>query len=601
MAEVFSDVHFIIIKYFKLIIYIFVFISYCIIYKKVFKMRGGEAIIESLKNMGVDTIFGYPGGQTIPFYDMLYDADINHILVRHEQCAAHAADGYARASGKVGVCLATSGPGATNLVTGIGTAFMDSSPIVAITGQVPTHLIGNDAFQEADIIGITMPIVKHSYQPKDPDLIPSIVKTSFEIARTGRPGPVLIDVPKEVQEGELTIFDDSMIQTPGYNPTTKGNIRQIKKARDLIKESKKPLILAGAGVIISNACCELKKLAETINAPVMTSLLGKGAIDETDNLALGMLGMHGRKVSNDSINESDLLIAIGIRFSDRTTGRLDSFVPDTKVIHIDIDPAEIGKNVDVDLPIVGDARNVLSSLNKLLKDYKASEDVNKWADMIKQRKKDLLPRVTYSDVPLKPQTVIKEISEVLTPDSILTTDVGQNQMWAAHFYDTQKPRKFISSGGLGTMGFGFPSAIGAKIACPEDTVVSINGDGGFLMVCQELATVREYDIPVIAVVLENRTLGMVYQWQSLLYDERHSQTLLGNSPDFVKLAESFGVNALRITKPGETKEALKSAIKDNEPILLDIVVNPDELLPMLPPGAGINEMIGEYKLEKDVI
>ena len=564
-------------------------------------MRGGEAIIESLKNMGVDTIFGYPGGQTIPFYDMLYDADINHILVRHEQCAAHAADGYARASGKVGVCLATSGPGATNLVTGIGTAFMDSSPIVAITGQVPTHLIGNDAFQEADIIGITMPIVKHSYQPKDPDLIPSIVKTSFEIARTGRPGPVLIDVPKEVQEGELTIFDDSMIQTPGYNPTTKGNIRQIKKARDLIKESKKPLILAGAGVIISNACCELKKLAETINAPVMTSLLGKGAIDETDNLALGMLGMHGRKVSNDSINESDLLIAIGIRFSDRTTGRLDSFVPDTKVIHIDIDPAEIGKNVDVDLPIVGDARNVLSSLNKLLKDYKASEDVNKWADMIKQRKKDLLPRVTYSDVPLKPQTVIKEISEVLTPDSILTTDVGQNQMWAAHFYDTQKPRKFISSGGLGTMGFGFPSAIGAKIACPEDTVVSINGDGGFLMVCQELATVREYDIPVIAVVLENRTLGMVYQWQSLLYDERHSQTLLGNSPDFVKLAESFGVNALRITKPGETKEALKSAIKDNEPILLDIVVNPDELLPMLPPGAGINEMIGEYKLEKDVI
>ncbi|MBQ9160810.1 MAG: acetolactate synthase large subunit [Methanobrevibacter sp.] len=563
-------------------------------------MRGGEAIIESLKNMGVKTIFGYPGGQTIPFYDMLYDADMDHILVRHEQCAAHAADGYARASGRVGVCLATSGPGATNLVTGIATAYMDSSPIVAITGQVPTHLIGNDAFQEADIIGITMPIVKHSYQPKDPDLIPSIVKSSFEIAKSGRPGPVLIDVPKEVQEGDLTKFDDSLIETPGYNPTIKGNIRQIKKARDLIKEAKRPLILAGAGVIISNACCELKKLADTINAPVMTSLLGKGAIDETDDLALGMLGMHGRKVSNDSINESDLLIAIGIRFSDRTTGRLDSFAPDTKIIHIDIDPAEIGKNVDVDLPIVGDARNVLSSLNKVLNDYKVSPDVNKWTDMIKQRKRDLLPRVTYSDVPLKPQSVIKEISEVLTADSILTTDVGQNQMWAAHFYDTQKPRKFISSGGLGTMGFGFPSAIGAKVACPDDPVVSINGDGGFLMVCQELATVKEYDIPVIAVVLENRTLGMVYQWQSLLYNERHSQTLLGNSPDFVKLAESFGVNAVQITKPGETKEALKSAIKDNEAILLDIVVDPDELLPMLPPGAGINEMIGEYKLEKDV-
>ena len=563
-------------------------------------MRGGEAIIESLKNMGVKTIFGYPGGQTIPFYDMLYDADMDHILVRHEQCAAHAADGYARASGRVGVCLATSGPGATNLVTGIATAYMDSSPIVAITGQVPTHLIGNDAFQEADIIGITMPITKHSYQPKNPDLIPSIVKSSFEIAKSGRPGPVLIDVPKEVQEGELTKFDDTLIDTPGYNPTIKGNIRQIKKARDLIKEAKRPLILAGAGVIISNACCELKKLADTINAPVMTSLLGKGAIDETDDLALGMLGMHGRKVSNDSINESDLLIAIGIRFSDRTTGRLDSFAPDTKIIHIDIDPAEIGKNVEVDLPIVGDAKNILSSLNEVLSGYTVSSDVTNWTNMIKQRKQDLLPRVTYSDVPLKPQSVIKEISEVLTADSILTTDVGQNQMWAAHFYDTQKPRKFISSGGLGTMGFGFPSAIGAKVACPDDPVVSINGDGGFLMACQELATVKEYDIPVIAVVLENRTLGMVYQWQSLLYNERHSETLLGNSPDFVKLAESFGVNAVQITKPEETREALKSAIKDNEAILLDIVVDPDELLPMLPPGAGINEMIGEYKLEKDV-
>ena len=564
-------------------------------------MRGGEAIIESLKNMGVKTIFGYPGGQTIPFYDMLYDADMDHILVRHEQCAAHAADGYARASGRVGVCLATSGPGATNLVTGIGTAYMDSSPIVAITGQVPTHLIGNDAFQEADIIGITMPIVKYSYQPKNPDMIPSIIKSSFEIASTGRPGPVLIDVPKEVQEGELTEFKDDLIETPGYNPTVKGNIRQIKKASELIKQSKKPMILAGAGVIISNACCELKKLAETINAPVMTSLLGKGAFDETSDLALGMLGMHGRKVSNDYINESDLLIAIGVRFSDRTTGRLDSFAPDTKVIHIDIDPAEIGKNVEVDLPIVGDARNTLSSLNKVLKDYKSSSEVNEWADIIKQKKKELLPRVTYDDVPLKPQTVIKEIAEALNPEAILTTDVGQNQMWAAHFFDTQKPRKFISSGGLGTMGFGFPAAIGAKVACPDNPVVSINGDGGFLMVCQELATVKEYDIPVIAVVLENRTLGMVYQWQSLLYNERHSQTLLGNSPDFVKLAESFGVNGVRVTKPGETKEALSSAIKDNEPVLLNVVIDSEEALPMLPPGAGINEMIGEYKLEKDVI
>ena len=564
-------------------------------------MRGGEAIIESLKKMGVDTIFGYPGGQTIPLYDMLYDADINHILVRHEQAAAHAADGFARASGKVGVCLATSGPGATNLVTGIATSFMDSSPIVAITGQVPTHLIGNDAFQEADIIGITMPIVKHSFQPKDPNLLPSIIKTSFDLAKRGRPGPVLIDVPKEVQEGELTDFNDNLIETPGYNPTLKGNPRQIKKAYNLIKEAKRPMILAGAGVILANACCELNEFAHLINAPVMTSLLGKGAIDETDDLALGMLGMHGRKVSNDSVNECDLLIAVGIRFSDRTTGRLDSFVPDSKVIHIDIDPAEIGKNVEVDLPIVGDARNILNSLNKLFKDYKVSNEVNEWTSKIQKRKHDLLPRLTYDDVPLKPQRVIKEISEVLTADSILTTDVGQNQMWAAHFYDTQKPRKFISSGGLGTMGFGFPSAIGAKVACPEDVVVSVNGDGGFLMVCQELATVKDYDIPVIAVVFENRTLGMVYQWQSLLYDGRHSQTEFGQSPDFVKLAESFGVNAVRVEKPGETKETLKSAIKDNEPILIDVIIDSQETLPMLPPGAGINEMIGEYKLEKDVI
>ena len=564
-------------------------------------MRGGEAIIESLKKMGVETIFGYPGGQTIPFYDLLYDADINHILVRHEQAAAHAADGFARASGKVGVCLATSGPGATNLVTGIATSFMDSSPIVAITGQVPTHLIGNDAFQEADIIGITMPIVKHSYQPKNPNLIPSIIKTSFDLAISGRPGPVLIDVPKEVQEGELTEFNDDLIQTPGYNPTLKGNPRQIKKACELIKQAKRPLILAGAGVILANATGELNEFAHLINAPVMTSLLGKGAIDEYDELALGMLGMHGRKVSNDSINECDLLIAIGVRFSDRTTGRLDSFVPDSKVIHIDIDPAEIGKNVDVDLPIVGDAKNILNSLNDLFKGYKVTNDVNSWTDKIKQRKVDLLPRVTYDDVPLKPQAVIKEISEVLTADSILTTDVGQNQMWAAHFYNTQKPRKFISSGGLGTMGFGFPSAIGAKVACPEDPVVSINGDGGFLMVCQELATVYDYDLPVIAIVLENRTLGMVYQWQSLLYNERHSQTKFKDSPDFVKLAESFGINAVKVEKPGETKEALKAAIKDNEAILIDVVIDSEEALPMLPPGAGINEMIGEYKLEKDVI
>ena len=559
-------------------------------------MRGGEAIIESLKKMGVEVIFGYPGGQLIPFYDMLYDADMHHMLVRHEQCAAHAADGYARASGKVGVCLATSGPGATNLVTGIATAFMDSSPILAITGQVPSVLIGNDAFQEADIVGITMPITKHSYQVSNPDLIPSTIKTSFELAKSGRPGPVLIDVPKEVQEGELSKFKDSLISTPGYSPTIKGNIKQIKKAQELIKQSTKPLILAGSGVLISNASEELVEFARLIKAPVMTSLLGKGVIDETDDLSLGMLGMHGRKVANDSINESDLLIAIGTRFSDRTTGKLSDFMQDGKVIHIDIDPAEIGKNVDVDLPIVGDAKHILSSRIEVLGGYKPSD---KWANSLKIQKREKYPRISYDDVPLKPQSVMKEIGAAINEDTIITTDVGQNQMWAAHFLDIRKPRKFISSGGLGTMGFGLPAAIGAKVACPEDPVVSINGDGGFLMVCQELATIKQYDTPVIITILENRTLGMVYQWQNLLYDERYCQTTLNESPDFVKLAESFGINAERITKPGETEVAVKKAIKDNEPIVLDIVVDKNECLPMVPPGAGISEMLGEYKLEKD--
>lgn len=563
-------------------------------------MRGGEAIIESLKRMGVDIIFGYPGGQVIPFYDMLYEANMDHMLVRHEQCAAHAADGYARASGKVGVCLATSGPGATNLVTGIATAYMDSSPILAITGQVPSHLIGNDAFQEADIIGITMPITKHSFQIKDPNLIPSAIKSSLEIAESGRPAPVLIDIPKEVQEGELTIFEDNLISTPGYNPTIRGNAKQVKKAKELIVQSKKPLILAGSGVILSGASEELSQLSKLINAPVMTSLLGKGAVDETDPMSLGMLGMHGRKVANDSVNDSDLLIAVGTRFSDRTTGKLEDFAPNTKIIHIDIDPAEIGKNVDVDLPIVGDAKNILSAIVESLQGYESNKDAIDWANNLKAKKVEFHPRHTYEDVPLKPQSVIKEIGAALTEDSIVTTDVGQNQMWAAHFFDTQKPRKFISSGGLGTMGFGLPAAVGAKVACPDDPVLAITGDGGFLMVCQELATIREYDTPVIVSILENRTLGMVYQWQNLLYEERYSETLLGQTPDFIKLAESFGINAVRITKPGETEEAVKKAIKDNDPIVLDIVVDKDECLPMVPPGAGINEMLGEYKLEKDI-
>ena len=561
-------------------------------------MRGGDAIIKALMDKGVDTIFGYPGGTVIPFYDMLYDSDLNHILVRHEQCAAHAAEGYARASGKVGVCLATSGPGATNLVTGIANAYMDSSPIIAITGQVVSNLIGNDAFQEVDIMGITMPITKHSYQPKDANDIPSIINTSFEIASTGRPGPILIDVPKEVQEQELDEYVLGTIPTPGYKPTIKGNSKQIAKAVNMLLKAERPIILAGGGTILAGASEELKTLAELIKAPIATTLMGKGVIDEADDLSIGMLGMHGKQVANQNVNKADCLLAIGVRFSDRTTGRLDEFMPDAKIIHIDIDPAEIGKNVPVDLPIVGDAKIVLNQLiEKINGDSKAESP---WLKSIVDFKKSTIPRVTYDDIPLKPQQVIKEIANSIDDETIVTTDVGIHQMWAAHFLDISKPRKFISSGGLGTMGFGLPAAIGAKVACPDDAVLAIVGDGGFLMVSQELATIKEHDIPVVIAILNNRKLGMVYQWQNKMYDKRYSQTDMGNSPDFVKLAESFGINAARAEGVGETQDILSKALKDNEAMLVDITVEKDEFIPMFPPGGGINDLLGEYKYEKDV-
>lgn len=561
-------------------------------------MRGGDAIIKALMDKGVDTIFGYPGGTVIPFYDMLYDSDLRHILVRHEQCAAHAAEGYARASGKVGVCLATSGPGATNLVTGIANAYMDSSPIIAITGQVVSNLIGNDAFQEVDIMGITMPITKHSYQPKDANDIPSIINTSFEIASTGRNGPVLIDVPKEVQEQELDDYVLGTIPTPGYKPTIKGNSKQIAKAAQMLKSAERPFILAGGGTILAGAGEEVKKLAELVKAPVATTLMGKGIVDEKDDISIGMLGMHGKQVANQNVNKTDCLLAIGCRFSDRTTGKLEEFLPEAKVIHIDIDPAEIGKNVAVDLPIVGDAKIVLNQLINELEGSKIDESA--WFKSIVDFKKSTIPRVSYDDIPLKPQQVIKEIAGAITEDTIVTTDVGLHQMWAAHFLDISKPRKFISSGGLGTMGFGFPAAIGAKVACPDDAVLAIVGDGGFLMVSQELATIKEHDIPVVIAMLNNRKLGMVYQWQNKMYNKRYSETDLGNTPDFVKLAESFGINAERVEEVDKTQEVLSKALKDNESMLIEITVEKDEFIPMFPPGGGINDLLGEYKYEKDV-
>ena len=560
-------------------------------------MKGGEAIIKSLTDQGVEIVFGYPGGVLLPLYDVIYDSDLKHILVRHEQCAAHAADGFARASGKVGVCIGTSGPGATNLITGIATAYMDSSPILAIAGQVSSNLIGNDAFQEVDTIGITMPITKHNYQPMKAEEIPGMIKSAFYIAGTGRPGPVVLDLPKDVQEEEFEFESAKDIELPGYKPTMKGHPRQVKRAANMIQESKKPVILAGGGIILSGATKELLQFANIINAPVSTSLMGKGSFPEDNPLSLGMLGMHGRKVSNLIVDECDCLIAIGCRFSDRTTGLLSEFATDAKIVHIDVDPAEIGKNVDIDVPIVGDAKTILRDLIKIIDPN--TEGKQDWVQYVKEFKNSCIPRLSFNEVPLKPQQVIKELSEAVTDDTIVTTDVGQNQMWMAHYFDVKNPRKFISSGGLGTMGFGFPAAIGAKIAMPDNDVVAVCGDGGFLMVCQDLATIKEYDIPVVIVVLDNRHLGMVAQWQKLFYDERMSHTHLGESPDFIKLAESFGIKAERIEKPGEMKEAVERAIKSGEPYLLDVIIDPDEILPMVPPGCSLTEIVGEYKVERE--
>jgi len=563
-------------------------------------MKGGEAIIKSLTDQGVDTVFGYPGGVLLPLYDVIYDSNLRHILVRHEQCAAHAADGFARASGRVGVCIGTSGPGATNLITGIATAYMDSSPIVAIAGQVATGLIGNDAFQEVDTIGITMPITKHNFQAMKAEEIPGMIKSAFYIAGTGRAGPVVLDLPKDVQEEEFEYELSKGLELPGYKPTKKGHPLQVKKAAKMILNSKKPVILAGGGIILSDSSKELLRLSEIIEAPVTTTLMGKGSFPEDNPLSLGMLGMHGRKVSNLIVDECDCLIAIGCRFSDRTTGLISEFANNAKIIHIDVDPAEIGKNVDVDIPIVGDAKIILKNLIDVVEKVKnVNKTESEWLKHVLKFKQTCIPRLSFDEIPLKPQQVIKELSEAITDDTIVTTDVGQNQMWMAHYFTSRNPRKFISSGGLGTMGFGFPAAMGAKIAMPDNDVVAVCGDGGFLMVCQDLATIKEYEIPVVICVLDNRRLGMVSQWQKLFYNKRMSHTDLGQSPDFVKLAESFGVSAERVEKPGEMRETVEKAILSGEPYLIDVIIDPEEILPMVPPGCGLTEIVGEYKVERE--
>ncbi len=554
------------------------------------KVNGAKALIKCLEKEGVDTLFGYPGGQIIPFYNELYDSDLRHILVRHEQAAAHAADGYARATGKTGVCVSTSGPGATNLVTGIATAYMDSVPIVALTGQVPKFLIGNDAFQEADITGITLPITKHNYLVQDAEEIPRIVKEAFHIASTGRPGPVLIDLPKDIQNVEFDLHYPDKVELRGYKPTFKGNTQQIKRAAEEIANSSRPIIYAGGGVISSNASAELVELAETILAPVTTTLMGISSIPTEHPLYVGMLGMHGCKYANYAIQESDLIIAVGARFDDRVTGKLESFAPNARIIHIDVDPAEISKNIKVHVPIVGDAKQVLKSLIKYIKRCNSEE----WIEKINQWKKEYpLGYSQMSPDVVMPQFVVKQISEACE-DAIIVTEVGQHQMWAAQFFKYSTPRTFLTSGGLGTMGYGFPAAMGAKVGRPDKTVINISGDGSFQMNSQELATVVQNDIPVVTVVLNNGYLGMVRQWQELFYDRRYSHTFIKGSVDFVKLAEAYGALGLRAEKPSEVRPAIEEAVRSGRPAVVDVIVECEaNVYPMVPAGAAINEILDQ--------
>ena len=562
-------------------------------------MTGAQVLIESLSNEGVEVIFGFPGGVMLPIYDVLYDSKkIRHILTRHEQGAAHAADGYARATGKVGVCMATSGPGATNLVTGLATAGMDSSPLVAITGQVATHVIGTDAFQEADTTGITLPIVKHNYLVKDAREIADVVQEAFLIASTGRQGAVVIDMPVDISRAPVDYRKpDRITKLAGYKPTTEGNSRQIKEAARRILASRRPVIYAGGGVIAAGASSELRELARLLDFPVTTTLMAKGAFPETQRLSLGMLGMHGTSYANYVMMEADLILAVGARFDDRITGRLDTFATHARKIHIDIDPAEIGKNVPVDVPIVGDAKKVLKELISALKpqlEEGRKRALGPWHAQIRKWKKEY-PLTVPEGGELKPQFVVDQIYRVTKGKAIVVTDVGQHQMWAAQFYKSSKPRHFISSGGLGTMGFGLPASIGVKIGVPDACVVNIAGDGSVQMNSQELATAVLNDVPIVIAVINNGYLGMVRQWQELFYNRRYSHTHLrrGESPDFVLLAEAYGALGARVTGAHEVKPALEKALKAKVPYLIDFVVEAEEnVFPMVAPGASLDDMIG---------
>jgi acetolactate synthase I/II/III large subunit len=558
------------------------------------KMTGAQILMRMLKEEGVDTIFGYPGGAILDIYDEIYRSDIKHIQTRHEQGAIHAADGYARATGKVGVCLVTSGPGATNTVTGIANAYMDSIPLVIITGQVPTKLIGNDAFQEVDIVGITRPCTKHNYLVKDIKKLGHIIQEAFHIARSGRPGPVLIDMPKDISAGSTTFKMPEPPEMRSYNPTYVPNRRQLAKIVDMIKAAEKPVIFSGGGVILSKAHKELTALAHKTRTPVTTTLMGLGGFPGTDPLSLGMIGMHGTYRANMSVSDCDLLIAVGVRFSDRVTGKTDEFAPGAKIVQIDIDPTSIQKNVRVTVPVVGDCKISLEILNQMLEteDLGDLETIRKpWLDQI-LKWQDTAPLAYKQGENIKPQYVIEKLFELTKGDAVITTEVGQNQMWAAQYYQYPEPGRFISSGGLGTMGFGFPAAIGAQLGMPDKVVVDIAGDGSIQMNIQEMSTAMQYNLPIKIVILNNGCLGMVRQWQQLFYEKRYSSTRWVHMPDFVKLAESYGAMGLRATKPEEVEAVLKQGLEAPTTVIMEFVVEPEECVyPMVPAGAPISKML----------
>ena len=557
--------------------------------------KGSVMILSALEKEGVDLIFGFPGGAVLPLYDTLYDSSLKHLLVRHEQAAVHAADGYARVTGKPGVVFATSGPGATNLVTGIANAYMDSVPMVVITGQVASPFIGTDAFQEADITGITLPITKHNYLVKSAEDLPAILAEAFYIASTGRRGPVLIDIPKDVFDQEGYFEYNKNCHIPGYNPTYEGHAGQISRAVKAIRDAKRPVIFGGGGLIRSEASDELGRLADEAKIPVILSLMGLGAYPGDGELFLGMPGMHGSVTANYALTEADLIIAAGVRFDDRVTGRLETFAQHAKIIHIDIDPAEIGKNVLIDVPIVGDVRLVLEELLRKLKPGNTA----KWLKQIKawQDKYPIPLGNEKTGGGLKPQFVIRELSRLSDSNTIVATDVGQHQMWSAQHFNVRKPRSFLTSGGLGTMGYGFPAAIGAKLASPDSRVICITGDGSFQMNIQELATVVNNKMDIVIALINNGYLGMVRQWQDIFYDKRYACTAIPGSPDFVKVAEAYGARAFRATNDQESTAAIEKAFGSKGPVLIEFVVDPEEnVYPMVAPNRPINEIItgGEY-------